>query len=84
MLWACLIFTIVVSCCSYEELLMDSSDDEEEQKSERKPKGREGKQRGVARGRAWIKEDNEESPVNFLDPGIAQRVVGKSNVLIIL
>ena len=56
---------------------MDSSNDEEEQKKERKSKAQEGNQRGVARGRAWIKEDNEKNPVNFLDPGITQRVVSK-------
>lgn len=61
---------------SYEELLLDSSDDEEEEpKKERKPSSQETKQRGVTRGRAWIKEDNGDDPVNFLDPGVAQRVV---------
>lgn len=59
---------------SYDELLMDSSDEEEETKQRKPPKGRISKQK--AQGRAWIKEDNEDDPVNFLDPGIVQRVIG--------
>ena len=28
--------------------------------------------------KAWIREGTEEEPVDFLDPGVVQRVVGKS------
>ena len=64
---------------------MDSSDedDEQEQKKERKTKiSRKRKEMnggvGVAhsRGRAWIKESSGDDPVNFLDPGVIQKVVG--------
>ena len=27
--------------------------------------------------KAWIREGTEEEPVDFLDPGVVQRVVGK-------
>ncbi len=56
---------------------MDSSDDADEETKERKlPKDRISKQKSVVQGRAWIKEDNEDDPVNFLDSGIVQRVIG--------
>ncbi len=55
---------------------MDSSDEEEEQTKERRPKGRDPKQKGVAQGRAWIKEADGDDPVNFLDPGVVQKVIG--------
>lgn len=28
--------------------------------------------------KAWIREGTEEEPVDFLDPGVVQRVVGKT------
>ncbi len=56
---------------------MDSSDEEEEQTKERRPKGRDPKQKGVAQGRAWIKEADGDDPVNFLDPGVVQKVIGR-------
>ena len=28
--------------------------------------------------KAWIREGTEEEPVDFLDPGVVQRVVGRS------
>ncbi len=62
---------------SYDELLMDSSDEDEEETKEKKlPKGQKSRQKSVVRGRAWIKEGNEDDPVNFLDPGVVQRVIG--------
>lgn len=76
---------------SYEELLMDSSDDEneEEEKKKRKVKGSRGlKQmeggRAQSRGRAWIKESSRDDPVNFLDPGVVQNVVGMAKCFVLL
>ena len=31
--------------------------------------------------KAWIREGTEEEPVDFLDPGVVQRVVGKFSFL---
>jgi len=37
-----------------------------------------GKASERAKGpKAWIREGTEEEPVDFLDPGVVQRVVGK-------
>ena len=55
---------------TYEELLYDSASDEEEESSVEKDGGR---RRG---GRAWIKEGEEDDPVDFLDTGAVKRVLG--------
>lgn len=45
----------------------------------------EGKTRGAQKkagkqqkGRAWLKEGEEDDPLNFLDPKVSQRVLGKT------
>lgn len=54
---------------TYEELLYDSSSEEEESSVE-KHSGRGG------RGHAWIKEGEEDEPLDFLDTGAVKRVLG--------
>lgn len=63
---------------SIEEILAESDSDLSE--DEGKP-GR-AQKRGVKsqKGRAWLKEGQEDDPLNFLDPKVSQRVLG--NVLL--
>ncbi|XP_051935458.1 RRP12-like protein isoform X1 [Hippocampus zosterae] len=57
---------------SIEDILAgsDSEPSEDEGKAGRKKKG--GKQQ---KGRAWLKEGEEDDPLNFLDPKVSQRVL---------
>ena len=47
---------------SIEEILADSEDEEDEEEE---------------RSRAWLKEGGGDEPLNFLDPKVAQRVLGE-------
>ena len=67
--------------CSYEDLLLESSDEEGEQGKKKKAASKTslGQLQAVSggRGRAWIREGNEDDePLNFLDPSVAKRVSG--------
>ncbi len=64
--------------CSYEELLLESSDEEEEPKKKRITRKTSFQDSPAApRGQAWIKEGEEDEPLNFLDPSVTQRVSGE-------
>lgn len=59
--------------CSIEDILAESDSDlsEDEGKAQKKTgKGQKGK--------AWLKEGVEDDPLNFLDPKVSQRVLGKT------
>ncbi|XP_035027985.1 RRP12-like protein [Hippoglossus stenolepis] len=57
-------------CESIEDILAQSDSDlsEDEGKAKKKP----GKRQ---KGRAWLKEGEEDEPLNFLDPKVSQRVL---------
>lgn len=61
-------------CFSIEDILAESDSDlsEDEGKAQKKT----GK---VQKGRAWLKEGEEDDPLNFLDPKVSQRVLGKTS-----
>lgn len=59
---------------SIEDILAESDSDLSE--NEGKAQKKTGK---VQKGRAWLKEGEEDEPLNFLDPKVSQRVLGKSN-----
>lgn len=63
---------------SIEDILAESDSDlsEDEGKAQKKKtvKGRKGK--------AWLKEGEEDDPLNFLDPKVSQRVLGKTLIFI--
>lgn len=64
-------------CFSIEDILAESDSDlsEDEGKAQKKM----GK---VQKGRAWLKEGEEDDPLNFLDPKVSQRVLGKTLIFI--
>lgn len=55
---------------------MADSEDEEDEEEERS-RGKEQQRLARQRGRAWLKEGGEDEPLNFLDPKVAQRVLGE-------
>uniref|UniRef100_A0A8B9GAA6 Ribosomal RNA processing 12 homolog n=1 Tax=Amazona collaria TaxID=241587 RepID=A0A8B9GAA6_9PSIT len=59
---------------SMEEILADSEDEDEEELEERK-RGKEGRKQARQKGQAWLKEGEEDEPLNFLDPNVSQRVL---------
>lgn len=54
--------------------MADSEDEDEEEE-----RGRSKEQRKLTRqrSRAWLKEGGGDEPLNFLDPKVAQRVLGE-------
>ncbi|XP_062466432.1 RRP12-like protein [Pezoporus occidentalis] len=58
---------------SMEEILADSEDEEEE--LEEGKWGKEGRKQVRQKGQAWLKEGEEDEPLNFLDPNVSQRVL---------
>ncbi|XP_071336805.1 RRP12-like protein [Trachinotus anak] len=58
---------------SIEDILAESDSDlsEDEGKAQKKA----GKQQKGQKGRAWLKEGEEDDPLNFLDPKVSQRVL---------
>lgn len=66
-----------LSAFSIEDILAESDSDlsEDEGKAQKKT----GK---VQKGRAWLKEGEEDDPLNFLDPKVSQRVLGKTLIFI--
>lgn len=65
-------YNLLLSFCSIEDILAESDSDlsEDEGKGQKKT----GKQK---KGRAWLREGVEDDPLNFLDPKVSQRVLGK-------
>lgn len=59
---------------SIEDILAESDSDLSE--NEGKAQKKTGK---VQKGRAWLKEGEEDEPLNFLDPKVSQRVLGTSH-----
>lgn len=68
---------IVLVCFSIEDILAESDSDlsEDEGKAQKKM-GR------MQKGRAWLKEGEEDDPLNFLDPKVSQRVLCKTLIFI--
>eukprot|EP00075_Anas_platyrhynchos_P026994 XP_027316247.1 RRP12-like protein [Anas platyrhynchos] len=58
---------------SMEEILADSEDSEEEEEERQRGKAR--KKQARQKGQAWLKEGEEDEPLNFLDPNVSQRVL---------
>ena len=63
---------------SIEEILADSEDEEDEE--EERSRGKEQRRLARQRSRAWLKEGGGDEPLNFLDPKVAQRVLGEQEV----
>lgn len=51
---------------------------------EGKPRGAQKKAGKQQKGRAWLKEGEEDDPLNFLDPKVSQRVLGKAIYVLFL
>lgn len=60
---------------SMEEILADSEDEEEEE--EERQQSKERRKQARQKGQAWLKEGEDDEPLNFLDPNVSQRVLGK-------
>lgn len=60
---------------SMEEILADSEDEEEEE--EERQRSKEWRKQARQKGQAWLKEGEEDEPLNFLDPNVSQRVLGE-------
>ncbi|KFP62605.1 RRP12-like, partial [Cariama cristata] len=58
---------------SMEEILADSEDEEEEE--EERQQSKERRKQARQKGQAWLKEGEEDEPLNFLDPNVSQRVL---------
>ncbi|KFP83509.1 RRP12-like, partial [Apaloderma vittatum] len=58
---------------SMEEILADSEDEEEEEEEWQRSK--EHRKQARQKGQAWLKEGEEDEPLNFLDPNVSQRVL---------
>lgn len=58
-----------------EEILADSEDEEEEE--EERQRSKERRKQARQKGQAWLKEGEEDEPLNFLDPNVSQRVLGE-------
>uniref|UniRef100_A0A8C3CNF5 Ribosomal RNA processing 12 homolog n=1 Tax=Cairina moschata TaxID=8855 RepID=A0A8C3CNF5_CAIMO len=58
---------------SMEEILADSEDSEDEEEERQRGKAR--KKQARQKGQAWLKEGEEDEPLNFLDPNVSQRVL---------
>ncbi|NXG58608.1 RRP12 protein, partial [Hemiprocne comata] len=58
---------------SMEEILADSEDEEEEEEERQWRKER--RKQARQKGQAWLKEGEEDEPLNFLDPNVSQRVL---------
>lgn len=67
------------SVLSIEEILADSEEEDEEDEEERS-QAKEHRRLARQRSQAWLKEGGEDEPLNFLDPKVAQRVLGKQEV----
>lgn len=61
--------------CSIEDILAESDSDMSEE--EGRASSAQKKAGKAQKGRAWLKEGEEDDPLNFLDPKVSQRVLGK-------
>lgn len=73
------VFNLTFSDHSIEEILADSEDEDEEEDD--RSRGREQRKLTRQRSQAWLKEGGGDEPLNFLDPKVAQRVLGKQGSL---
>lgn len=55
---------------------MADSEDEDNEEEERS-RGKEQRRLTRQKSQAWLKEGGGDEPLNFLDPKVAQRVLGK-------
>ena len=71
--------------CSIEEILQDSEDESDDEEEKAKGQGANKAKRPIAkRGKAWLKEggaDDTAEPLDFLDPSISKRVLGKRQMM---
>uniref|UniRef100_A0A803VGB7 Ribosomal RNA processing 12 homolog n=1 Tax=Ficedula albicollis TaxID=59894 RepID=A0A803VGB7_FICAL len=58
---------------SMEEILADSEEEEEEE--EERHRSKEWRKQARQKGQAWLKEGEDDEPLNFLDPNVSQRVL---------
>ncbi|NXP25115.1 RRP12 protein, partial [Scytalopus superciliaris] len=58
---------------SMEEILADSEEEEDEE--EERQRSKEWRKQARQKGQAWLKEGEEDEPLNFLDPKVSQRVL---------
>uniref|UniRef100_A0A8C3UG24 Ribosomal RNA processing 12 homolog n=1 Tax=Catharus ustulatus TaxID=91951 RepID=A0A8C3UG24_CATUS len=56
-----------------ERILADSEDEEEEE--EERHRSKEWRKQARQKGQAWLKEGEDDEPLNFLDPNVSQRVL---------
>lgn len=63
--------------CSIEDVLADSDSDLEDETG--KQKGGMTRKAQRQQNQAWLKEGESDEPLNFLDPNVAHRVLGKRN-----
>ncbi|XP_062352390.1 RRP12-like protein isoform X2 [Cinclus cinclus] len=63
---------------SMEEILADSEDEEEEEEEQHRSK--EWRKQARQKGQAWLKEGEDDEPLNFLDPNVSQRVLATKPV----
>lgn len=80
---ACISALLCLHCAfclvpSMEEILADSEEEEEE---EERQWGKVRKKQARQKGQAWLKEGEEDEPLNFLDPNVSQRVLGEQQNL---
>lgn len=61
---------------SIEEILADSEDEDDE---EERVRSKEQRRLARQRSQAWLKEGGGDEPLNFLDPKVAQRVLGEQD-----
>lgn len=59
---------------------MADSEDEEDNEEEERGRAKEQRKLAQRRSQAWLKEGDGDEPLNFLDPKVAQRVLGKQEV----
>lgn len=64
---------------SIEDILAESDSDLSE--DEGKASNAQKKTGKSQKGRAWLKEGEDDEPLNFLDPKVSQRVLGKNLLL---
>uniref|UniRef100_A0A8C5ATW7 Ribosomal RNA processing 12 homolog n=1 Tax=Gadus morhua TaxID=8049 RepID=A0A8C5ATW7_GADMO len=60
-----------------EDILADSDSEMSDDEGGKGGKGQKKAGKQTQKGRAWLKEGEEDEPLNFLDPTVSQRVLGK-------
>lgn len=54
----------------------DSEDDDDDEDEDKRSKIKGKRSRKTARGSTWLKEDDNNEPMDFLDPTVSKRVLG--------